>query len=280
MLEKQLEDYIRYCEKIRGMTPATMAGKRWLCRTLVKSKAFPNDIRQFSNRHINNWIAEQTERGCSGRTVNSRINSLVALLRYFLDMGTPIPRLKVRMIVRMNEQPPRRKFYTREQIRRVLRRCDKLEWLLIKMSFECGLRISELANLRLDDIHGRRITFIGKGNKAREVYISPECSERISEWAESQHIIDYLWVRERGSNRLCVDELRYLMRNAFRRAGFNDFYPHALRHSFATDIQRSGANLLVIKEMLGHSNAMTTERYLHGLEGHLEEFFTKYRRYC
>lgn len=67
------------------------------------------------------------------------------------------------------------------------------------------------------------------------------------------------------------------MREAFTEAGFDDFYPHALRHSFATDIQNKGAELLEMQMMLGHSNAQTTERYLHGLDGRQQALFSKYK---
>lgn len=68
------------------------------------------------------------------------------------------------------------------------------------------------------------------------------------------------------------------MRAAFKRCGFDDFYPHALRHSFGTDIQRKGADIMVIKEMMGHSNVATTERYIHGFEGQLQLLFDTYRK--
>jgi site-specific recombinase XerD len=70
---------------------------------------------------------------------------------------------------------------------------------------------------------------------------------------------------------LTVQTIRDDLKDAFAQAGFPDFYPHALRHSFATDLQRRGASVEEIKEMLGHKNIATTERYLHGLDGHLEE---------
>ncbi len=60
-------------------------------------------------------------------------------------------------------------------------------------------------------------------------------------------------------------------------AGFYDFYPYALRHSFATDLQVGGASVAEIKEMIGHENIAMTERYFHGFEGRLEELFDKYR---
>lgn len=276
-IDKQIDEYLNYCENVRRMSEQTLHGKRWICREFLKTIKI-DSLSELSNKHINEWIAEQTARGCSGRTINSRLVNLVAMLRYFQDMGISFPKLKLRLIIKCKEQPPRRVYYTREQIEQVLRYADHLEWLLIKLCFDCGLRISELRNLRLMNLNGRMVTFIGKGSKARESYMSEEARSRLDDWIQRNRISDFIWVRALGKNEpMSVEDIRYLMRKPFYQAGFKNFYPHALRHSFATDIQKHGASLMETKEMLGHARIETTERYVHGLEGHLEYFFDKYK---
>lgn len=276
-IDKQIDEYLNYCENVRRMSEQTLHGKRWICREFLKTMKI-DSLSELSNKHINEWIAEQTARGCSGRTINSRLVNLVAMLRYFQDMGISFPKLKLRLIIKCKEQPPRRVYYTREQIEQVLRYADHLEWLLIKLCFDCGLRISELRNLRLMNLNGRMVTFIGKGSKARESYMSKEAKTRLDDWIQRNRISDFIWVRTPGKNEpMSVEDIRYLMRKPFYQAGFKNFYPHALRHSFATDIQKHGASLMETKEMLGHARIETTERYVHGLEGHLEYFFDKYK---
>lgn len=276
-IDKQIDEYLNYCENVRRMSEQTLHSKRWICREFLKTIKI-DSLSELSNKHINEWIAEQTARGCSGRTINSRLVNLVAMLRYFQDMGVSFPKLKLRLIIKCKEQPPRRVYYTREQIEQVLRYADHLEWLLIKLCFDCGLRISELRNLRLMNLNGRMVTFIGKGSKARESYMSKEAKTRLDDWIQRNRISDFIWVRTPGKNEpMSVEDIRYLMRKPFYQAGFKNFYPHALRHSFATDIQKHGASLMETKEMLGHARIETTERYVHGLEGHLEYFFDKYK---
>lgn len=276
-IDKQIDEYLNYCENVRRMSEQTLHGKKWICREFLKTIKI-GSLSELSNKHINEWIAEQTARGCSGRTINSRLVNLVAMLRYFQDMGASFPKLKLRLIIKCKEQPPRRVYYTREQIEQVLRYADHLEWLLIKLCFDCGLRISELRNLRLMNLNGRMVTFIGKGSKARESYMSKEAKNRLDDWIQRNRISDFIWVRTPGKNEpMSVEDIRYLMRKPFYQAGFKNFYPHALRHSFATDIQKHGASLMETKEMLGHARIETTERYVHGLEGHLEYFFDKYK---
>lgn len=276
-IDKQIDEYLNYCENVRRMSEQTLHSKRWICREFLKAIKI-SSLSELSNKHINEWIEEQTARGCSGRTINSRLVNLVAMLRYFQDMGVSFPKLKLRLIIKCKEQPPRRVYYTREQIEQVLRYTDHLEWLLIKLCFDCGLRISELRNLRLMNLNGRMVTFIGKGSKARESYMSEEARNRLDDWIQRNRISDFIWVRIPGKNEpMSVEDIRYLMRKPFYQAGFKNFYPHALRHSFATDIQKHGASLMETKEMLGHARIETTERYVHGLEGHLEYFFDKYK---
>ena len=276
-IDKQIDEYLNYCENVRRMSEQTLHSKRWICREFLKTIKI-DSLSELSNKHVNEWIAEQTARGCSGRTINSRLVNLVAMLRYFQDMGVSFPKLKLRLIIKCKEQPPRRVYYTREQIEQVLRYADHLEWLLIKLCFDCGLRISELRNLRLMNLNGRMVTFIGKGSKARESYMSKEAKTRLDDWIQRNRINDFIWVRTPGKNEpMSVEDIRYLMRKPFYQAGFKNFYPHALRHSFATDIQKHGASLMETKEMLGHARIETTERYVHSLEGHLEYFFDKYK---
>lgn len=276
-IDKQIDEYLNYCENVRRMSEQTLHSKRWICREFLKTIKI-NSLSELSNKHINEWIEEQTARGCSGRTINGRLVNLVAMLRYFQDMGISFPKLKLRLIIKCKEQPPRRVYYTRGQIEQVLRYADHLEWLLIKLCFDCGLRISELRNLRLMNLNGRMVTFIGKGSKARESYMSKEAKSRLDDWIQRNRISDFIWVRTPGKNEpMSVEDIRYLMRKPFYQAGFKNFYPHALRHSFATDIQKHGASLMETKEMLGHARIETTERYVHGLEGHLEYFFDKYK---
>ncbi len=278
-VEKQFEEYLEWCENIRRMSKQTLHGKRWICKSLLENIDI-NSVEELSNSHINDWIAEQVARGCSGRTINGRLVNIVAMLRYFQDMGVLMPELKLRFIMKQKEEPIHRVHYSKEQIEEVLKFADCFEWLAIRLCFDCGFRISELRNLRMMNFDGRRVSFIGKGNKLREAYISEETKERLNDWIRRERITDYLWEMETATkvrHLLSVEEIRYRMRKPFYKAGFVNFHPHALRHSFATDIVEHGASLEITKEMLGHANVTITERYVHNFEGRLSEYFDQYK---
>lgn len=277
-IEKQFNEYIDYCKNIRLMSPQTIRGKRWTLSNFIENVDIVR-VEDISNQAVMEWIQSQTARGCSGRTINARVAHLVAALRYFIDMGVSIPNLKLRLLVKAKEMPPRRTYYSKQQIDLVLRYADRLEWLLISLCYDCGFRISELRNLKLLNIDGQRVTFLGKGSKHRESYMSESTRAHLDDWIQREKVTDYLWVRDgmNGKRPLTIEEIRYLMRKPFYKAGFTDFYPHALRHSFATNICDNGAPLVIAQKMLGHSNLSTTERYVHTFDGRLKEYFTQYK---
>lgn len=273
-IHSQINEYLSYCQFTRQMSQMTLLSKQHTLRHFI-DEAWIDDLSKMDNIHINRWIAAETSRGICAKTVNTRLAHIMAMLRYFREMGLEMP-IRIPLVRKLKEGPVRRLFYTRSQINQVLSIANDLSWLLIRISFDSGLRISELRNLKLDNFHGQMIKFVGKGFKPRESYVTKETFARLNKFISENGITDALWLNDRG-RQYSTDEIRIIMRKAFHEAGFYNFYPHALRHSFATDIQSQGAELLEMQQMLGHSNAQTTERYIHGLDGQLGNLFAKYK---
>ncbi|MDR2336486.1 MAG: tyrosine-type recombinase/integrase [Candidatus Nomurabacteria bacterium] len=273
-IDAQIDEYMDYCTYTRRMSEMTISSKRHTyAHFVIGSKC--HDIEDLDNTAFNRWVKYQTEKGVSSRTINTRIAHVMSMLRYHREMGLNMP-IKLPLITKLKEEPARRVFYSASQIEKALEYADKLSWLLIKICFDAGLRISELRNMRLDNLSGRQIKLVGKGLKLREAYLNRETYHKLQGWIKDNNIKDALWVNRQG-RKYSVDELRIKMRKPFYAVGLMDFYPHALRHSFGTDIQKKGASLLEMQQMLGHSNAQTTERYIHGLDGQLKNLFAKYK---
>lgn len=270
-LTKQILEYLDYCEKIKKLSALTLKNRRSFLLRFARSVPARN-LSGLTNEMVENWFKNQT---WTGSTANVYLVEIKTLVKFFRKKGVRTRRLTPENFPHIKETPKRRIYYTSEQISEVLKTCDELEWLLIRLSYECGLRIHELVNLRLKNFDGQKITFVGKGRKLREVYMSREARSRLDEWMVNQKVCDKLWVR-RGAE-ISRKQIDLSMRRAFERAGYKNFYPHSLRHSFATAICLRGASLEVAKEMLGHANINTTVRYVHSLEGRLEEFFEAYR---
>ena len=149
------------------------------------------------------------------------------------------------------------------------------EYCVVGLLYGCGLRISEVSNLRLQDIesHQKRLkVFQGKGAKDRYTLLPDKLLEQLRLlYLEEGRPKDYLFTSKQTKRALHVRSMQVIVNAAMAKAGFGDksFTAHTLRHSFATHLLNTGANLHVIKTLLGHSKLETTMVYLH-LQNHTQ----------
>ena len=275
-IEKQINKYLTNCEEVRNLCPKTIDNYRDILTRLAADVPV-NTISKVTNEMVEEFFRKQVWCGANS---NRNLTTVKTAFRYFDKHGVKLS-INLNSLERAKEEPPRAVFYTRQEIDEVLESCDEFDWLLIRIAFEGGLRMKELTNLRTDNIHGNRITFIGKGRVKREVYISQETEKRLSDWIEAHPKNEWIWMWERDGIRHQYSEngIRIRMRKAFKRCGHDDFYPHALRHSFATHILHEGAPVAVVQQMMGHSKIDTTMRYIHQIEGRLERAFSEFGVY-
>ena len=143
---------------------------------------------------------------------------------------------------------------------------------IIEVLFSCGLRVTELVNLKKSDIfeEDQYIRVLGKGNKERLVPISPKALQEIRYWYMDRNVMkikkgeeDYVFLNRRGAH-LTRTMILIMIKNAAQDAGIKKtISPHTLRHSFATALLKGGADLRVIQVLLGHEDLGTTEIYTH-----------------
>ena len=143
---------------------------------------------------------------------------------------------------------------------------------IIETLFSCGLRVSELVNLKKSDVFEEEkfIRIIGKGNKERIVPISGKALKEINLWYIDLNLMtikpgeeDYVFLNRRGAH-LTRNMILIMIKNAAHDAGIKKtISPHTLRHSFATALLKGGADLRVIQALLGHEDIGTTEIYTH-----------------
>ena len=274
-IEKQLEDYLNYCVN-KNLSPKTIELYRETLVDLI------NGVEADRMERITNEMVEEHLRShpWSPANVNRHITTIKTMFRWFDKHGIKL-KVNIDLLERVVEPEQRVVFFTKEEIEVVLASCDHLTWMLIRLAFEGGLRIKELTELKASDIDGNKITFIGKGRKRREIYVSEEMALAIADWIRNHPNWEYLWMWEFDGerHRYTPNGIRQRMRKAFEACGYSNFHPHALRHSFATHILHAGAPLHVVKEMMGHSQLRTTMRYIHSLEGQLEKAFSDYGAY-
>ena len=143
---------------------------------------------------------------------------------------------------------------------------------MIELLYASGLRISELANARLENFNfeERVVRVTGKGNKTRLVPVGRKACEALAAYlsGERPKLVkrrsgSEIFLSERGS-KLTTARIWQIVKKYAQRAGLEkNVYPHLLRHSFATHLLGNGADLRVIQEMLGHTDISTTQVYTH-----------------
>ncbi len=155
---------------------------------------------------------------------------------------------------------------------------------ILEMLFSTGLRVSELVKLNRDqvDLQRRELGVIGKGNRARVVFISDDAARWVGKYLESRE--DYfkpLFIRYAGravpgkdgeKMRLTTRSVQRIVKRYARAAMLQvKTTPHTLRHSFATDLLSGGADIRSVQEMLGHKNITTTQVYTHVTDKRLRD---------
>ena len=145
--------------------------------------------------------------------------------------------------------------------------------VIIEVLYGCGLRVSELVNLKMSNLYAdeQMLQVIGKGNKERWVPINPRALDLIDTYIHNVRV--HYDIKPGEEKFIFINRLgRHLSRNyvfmflqqAVENAGINKHVsPHSLRHSFATELVENGADLRAVQEMLGHESISTTEIYTH-----------------
>lgn len=143
---------------------------------------------------------------------------------------------------------------------------------IIEVLFSCGLRVSELTNLKLSNLYieEQYIRVMGKGSKERLVPISPRALDELNYWFSDRNVMkikpgeeDYVFLNRRGQHLTRTMILIMIKRYAVEAGIKKTISPHTLRHSFATSLLEGGADLRAIQAMLGHESIGTTEIYTH-----------------
>lgn len=143
---------------------------------------------------------------------------------------------------------------------------------IVEVLFSCGLRVSELVNLKLSDLflQEQYVRVVGKGSKERLVPISPRAIKELDYWFMDRRVMkikpgeeDYVFLNRRGAHLTRVMILIMIKQQAEAAGIQKTISPHTLRHSFATALLEGGADLRAIQAMLGHESIGTTEIYTH-----------------
>ena len=156
---------------------------------------------------------------------------------------------------------------------------------MFELLYSCGMRVSEITNLRLHDIDIEEglIRFIGKASKERITPIGETAKDFLIRYLNSARCNiereiknDYVFLNSRGSGISRQGFWKILKKYAKKQKIEKNLYPHIFRHSFATHLLEQGADLRIVQELLGHSSISTTEIYTNLDKRHIKESYFKH----
>ncbi len=247
-----LERYLVYIEKIRGYSDATLRTYRLNLTEALKHIGMEQegdlirlDLMPYRTKLID----------LNKRTIYKKISIVRAFATYLQEQDVQIVLLNDDPIKLPKSLP---KPLSLSHIEAALQRCDLEERVVVLLLFTLGLRISELANLKLEDIKEQWVRINGKGAKIRDVPVLERLSREIAEYRRIAAPKRYLF--EKRGQKLTENQMRYKIGKIFAKIGIKAT-PHQLRHAFATEMLAGGAKITDVSALLGHSALETTQIY-------------------
>jgi len=288
LADKSQEDYSRYLSRFFA----------WLEDNHL-SKLMPH---QLDSKHIWDYrvhlarhTSEKTNKSLKKSTQNYYLIALRGLLNYFV--ARDIRSLPAETIeLAKNSREKRVNFLNTEQMERLLLSPDTTtktglrDRAILETLYSTGMRVAELAALdrrqvRIKDgVKDLEIAIVGKGDRPRTVYFSERAVRWLKKYLDQRMDVDpALFVAykkgsgDNDSRRLRVRSIERLVKKYVLKAGLPvTTTPHTIRHSYATDLLRQGADLRSVQELLGHKNIITTQIYTHVTNKQLRDIHRKF----
>ncbi len=275
-----ISEYLDYLEIEKGLSQNTLDAYR---RDLTDFFFFCNDIEpeNIQRTQINSYIRNLHEKKYSPTSITRKIASL----RGFFNWANINEIIKTNPALTV-EQPklPQKlpKVISIAEIEDILNQnLTKLETVIIELLYGCGLRVSELTNLKINDydLKGKFIQCTGKGSKDRIVPLGKKAAIAIKNYLPERDFLinkynlktKNLMINNKGK-KITRQEVYTFIHNQGKNL-HKTISPHTLRHSFATHLLENGADLRVVQELLGHSNVSTTQLYTHISKKRLKDVY-------
>jgi len=287
-----IQSFLDYLKYEKRYSPHTIISYRTDLRDFGNyiNKQYGNILlKDIHHAFIRGWLAGLKEQRLTSKSINRKISTLRSFFKYQLRTG------KLEVSPMTNVMTPKNSsrlpvFIKEQETKELLRALSGIteDWktlnakMLIILLYNTGMRVSELINLREKqlDLGRSQIKVLGKGNKERIIPVSKELAKSIDNYRELkkkefEKTDDALLVTEKGK-KLYPKYAYLLVRQSLADTGTLDKKsPHVLRHTFATHLMNSGADLNAVKELLGHSSLASTQIYTHNSIEKLKNVYKK-----
>ncbi len=250
---KYYKSFFEYLKNVRKLSPQSVKTYS-IALNLLKENY---EIEKRENGYILNITAFRLAiKGLSKRSISTKLSAVRTFIKYLKQFHNINIVLKGNQSIKVPKTLP--KPIKHQKITEALKNCSLEERLMVLIIYALGVRVSEVANLKVKDISNNWIRITGKGDKTREIPVLKNISLLIQEYLQNRKNNTYLF--QKGDKPLSSSQIRYRIDKIFKRAGVK-VTPHQLRHSFATELLNSGARISDVSELLGHSSMSTTQIY-------------------
>ena len=236
-----------------------------------------SNIRSVDSENIKGFISQEMEKGLSKRSQARLVSSLKAFFKFLVNES--IIELDPCVLIDSPKiKPYLPEVLSQDEVVRIIESVDLSQpeghrnRAILETLYSCGLRVSELVNLKYSDIFFDQefLRIIGKGNKQRLVPLGRPAADAIRIYLQTRSLLpvkkgseDNVFLNRRGG-RITREMVFLIVKKSAAEAGVDKIIsPHTFRHSFATHLVENGADLRAVQEMLGHDSILTTEIYTH-----------------
>jgi site-specific recombinase XerD len=301
-LSSKISAFLEYLEVEKGSSSLTIRNYRhYLTRFLLwlEKQGIKPTLQSIKPEVIHNYrlylsrLVDRDGRTLSRKTQGYHSIALRSFLKWCLKNDLEVMAPEKIELPKIAERQV--KFLTGKEVDRLLNApslstiVGKRDKAILEVLFSTGLRVSELVSLNRDnvDIKRREFGVVGKGGRARVVFLSSRAASYLDEYLKAREdSFKPLFIRHSrnlASNlkdnqmRLTARSVQRILKKYSRKVKLPfDATPHVLRHSFATDLLMAGADIRSVQEMLGHKNIQTTQIYTHVTHRHLKEIYDTY----
>ena len=283
---KDINLYTDYIFEVRNLSANTASSYK---RDLVKLATFLESLKISSYSNISDetctgWIGSLYASNNNPRSIQRHLSSAKGFFK-FLKKNYLIDTSPFELINAPKTPSHLPDVLSPEDVEQLLnfKPCDALEirdLAIVELMYSSGLRVSETANINLDDFE-EEMTFLrvlGKGSKTRLVPLGRYAVNAINNWVKERSKYSEessaLFINLKGS-RLSVRSIQLRLKRLATKQGLPPVHPHMLRHSFATHMLESSGDLRTIQELLGHSSLSTTQIYTKLDYQHLVKIYDK-----
>lgn len=284
-------DYLHYLKVERGLSENTIASygiDLKLFLEYLRENEIPS-FKQVNKEVIVNYMQAEKNKNKANSSILRSVSSLRKFFQY-LAQEKIIEKDPMLLIDTPKKKQHLPQVLTKEEVEKLLHSPNTSQVLglrdraMLELMYATGLRISEIINLKLEDLHLTMGTLqtLGKGHKERIVPVGDEAIKWVNRYLEEarpkllkQKRSNYLFLNFHGNN-LTRQGVWKNLKAEVRKAGIQkNITPHTLRHSFATHILENGADLRIVQELLGHADISTTQIYTHLSNKQLADIYNR-----